>query len=108
MKDPATELKSLAQLYWLYSFCLALPMAIVLALSGKSTDSVRVAIFACFGVYILLLVIAGFLFFKRKKVALILGWILIPLVLLAFPIGTVFGIIIITKIVKSDVRALLV
>src|ERR1700722_1062556 len=106
-KDPNTELKSAAQLYWLYAFCLALPMAIVLALSQKKPDSVAITIFSCFGIYLLLLIIAGILLFKKKKYGLYLGWILTPLILLSFPIGTVFGIFIITKIVKKEVRALL-
>lgn len=108
MKEPAAELKSAAQLYWLYSFSLALPMVIVIALSGKPSDSVAVTLLSCVAFYIFLLVLAGFLLFKRKKMGLFLGWILIPLILLAFPIGTAFGVFIITKIVKPDVRALLV
>jgi hypothetical protein len=107
MKDPATELKSAAQLYWLYSFCIALPFIIVIGVSAKTPDSVGIVLFSCVLLYILLLVFAGFLLFKRKKTGLFLGWMLIPLILIAFPIGTIFGIFIITKIVKADVRALL-
>jgi hypothetical protein len=108
MKEPATELKSAAQLYWLYSFSIALPMVIVIALSGKPSDPVSVTICSCFTFYILLLVLAGYLLFKRRKAGLFLGWILMPLILLAFPIGTALGVFIITKITRPDVRALFI
>ena len=82
-------------------------MLIVIALSHKAPDMVGIMILSIFAVLILLFVLAGFLLFKRKRAGLYLGWILMPLILLAFPIGTGFGIFIITKIVKADVRALL-
>ena len=106
-KDPATELKSAAQLYWLYSFVLGLPLVGVIVLAGKKPDTTGIAIFSCLGVYFALLVLAGVLLFIRKKAGLYLGWILMPLILLSFPIGTAVGAFIITKIIKPDVRALL-
>lgn len=107
VKDPENELKSASQLYWLYAFFLGLPLGIVIALSESKPDKVGIAIFSCIGVYLLLLVFAGGLLFKRKKVGLYLGWILMPLILLSFPIGTAVGVFIIMKITKPDVKALL-
>lgn len=106
-KTPETELKSAAQLYWLYSFFLALPLGIVVALAESKPDKVGIVIFSCLGVYLLLLVLAGALLYKKRKAGLFLGWALIPLILLSVPIGTAVGIFIITKITKTEVKALL-
>lgn len=106
-KTSETELKSAAQLYWLYAFFLALPLGIVVALSESKPDRVGLILFSCLGIYLLLLVFAGVLLFKKKKAGLYLGWVLVPFILLSIPIGTIVGVFIITKITKPEVKALL-
>ncbi len=106
-KGPETELKSAAQLFWLYAFLLALSLGIVVALAESDFDRVGVVIFCGLGVYLLLLVLAGFLLFRRRKAGSYLGWALLPVILLSVPIGTIVGVVIITKITNPEVKALL-
>jgi hypothetical protein len=106
-KDPAIELKSAAQLYWLYAFFLAVPLGIVVATLEQKPDSLGITLMAGVGVYLALLTLAGFLLFKKKKAGLYFGWSVLPLILLSIPIGTAMGIFIISKITKPDVKALL-
>ena len=106
-KTSETELKSAAQLYWLYAFFLALPLAIVVALSESKPDKVGFVIFSCLGVYLVLLVLAGVMLFRKKKTGLYLGWVLMPFILLSFPIGTIVGVLIIIKVTKPEVKTLL-
>ena len=106
-KDPVTELKSAAQLYWIYSFFLGFPLTIVVVLSHQEPNATGFAFLLFFAVLIMLLVLAGGLLFKRKKLGLYLGWLLMPFILIAFPIGTALGFFIISKLVKTEVKALL-
>lgn len=82
-------------------------MIIVIALSFSEFTATGIGFTLFFALYILLLIVAGLLLVKRKKTGLLLGWVLMPLILIAFPIGTIIGIFIITKITKTDVKALL-
>ena len=106
--DPGTDIKSVAQVLWLYAFFLALPLAIVIAIgSGRKPDAVAIAGLAIFCLLLGFFVLAGVLLMKRKKTGLILTWVLMPFMLLAIPIGTIAGVIILAKLGKPGVRALL-
>jgi uncharacterized membrane protein len=106
-RNPETELKSAAQLYWIYAFFMALPITIIIAISNtKPTASGRE--FECiFAAFIMLLVLNGVLLFMKIRLGLYLGWLLMPLILVGFPIGTAIGAFIISKLLKADVKALL-
>ena len=106
-KDPANELKSASQVFWLYAFFIGLSLGIVATFSESKPDNVGMAILSCLVVYLLLLVFAGILLFKRKKAGLYLGWTLIPFMLLSFPVGTAVGVFVIIKITNPGVKALL-
>jgi uncharacterized protein YneF (UPF0154 family) len=43
----------------------------------------------------------------KIRLGLYLGWLLMPLILVGFPIGTAIGAFIISKLLKADVKALL-
>jgi hypothetical protein len=64
-------------------------------------------IFTCLWGYPVLLFVAGILLLERKKAGLYLSWVLMPLILLSIPIGTLIGIFIINKITKPEIKALL-
>lgn len=106
-KSASTELKNAAQLYWLYAFFLAVPLGIVLAVSESKPDSFAVTFVLCFAVYLTLLAIAGGLLYAKRKAGLYLGWGLMPLILLSFPIGTAVGVFIISKLRLPGVKSLL-
>ena len=106
-RDPMTELNSAAQLYWIFSFLLGLPFAIAIALSNAKFSASGLEFCFVFVSFIMLMVLAGILLFMRIRFGLYLSWILLPLILIAFPIGTAFGVFIISKLVKPDVRKLL-
>lgn len=106
-KAPETELKSAAQLFWLYSFFLALPIGIVVALSETKPDQLGVVLLCGSVLFLSLLITSGVLLFLKKRAGLYLGWVLVPFILLSFPIGTAVGVFIIMKITKPDVKALL-
>jgi hypothetical protein len=86
---------------------MALPITIIIAISNtKPTASGRE--FECiFAAFIMLLVLNGVLLFMKIRLGLYLGWLLMPLILVGFPIGTAIGAFIISKLLKADVKALL-
>lgn len=106
-KTPETELKSAAQLFWLYAFFLALPLGIVVALSETKPDQLGVVLLCGAALFLSLLVTSGVMLFLKKKAGLYLGWVLVPFILLSFPVGTAVGVFIIMKLTKPDVKALL-
>lgn len=106
-KDPSTELKSAAQLYLLYAFTIGLPWGIVIGMSDRKPDNLGVAIASCVGAYIFLVALTGTLLLMRKRVGLYRGWVIMPLILISVPIGTLIGAFIILKMNNPKVKALL-
>lgn len=101
------DLKNAAQVMFLYAFFLALPAAIVVAMSTRMPDKYGIIMMLLVGLCVGFLVAAGVLLMKRRKAGLILTWVAMPLMLLAFPIGTFAGAYVLAKLGKQGVRGLL-
>ena len=98
----ALALKNAGQVLLVYAFFVTLAVGVGLALSGGETDGLGKAIAGALCALIFLLVLAGTLILKRRRAGVILWWILSPMILLSFPVGTATGVYVIVSLAKPE------
>ena len=100
----ALALKNAGQALLVYAFFLGLPVSIMMAIAHGEIDRLGWTILAVISLLIVLLIVAGLLILNRYRGGITLWWIVSPLVLLSFPIGTAVGAYVITCILKPEAR----
>jgi hypothetical protein len=107
-KDPEKELLSAAQICWLYALLPAIPIAFILTVGDfRRLDPIGAKIISALAVYSVLLVLSGTLLYKRNKAGFYLGILLMVIMVIQIPIGTVAGFLLGSKLNNPDVKALL-
>jgi hypothetical protein len=77
-------------------------------LGGMPTDVLGYTFLIFLTLYTLGLWVSGILLYKRKRAGLILWYPLSVFVILNFPLGTIFGLLVYNSLLKKEARELLV
>lgn len=107
-KDPAKELLSAAQICWLYALLPAIPVIFIVAVGDfHRLDPIGTAIVYGAIVYSVLLLMSGTLLYRGKKAGRYVGLVLMVVMLIQIPIGTIAGLLLASNSIDPDVKALL-
>jgi hypothetical protein len=103
----SSPLHSGANFIFVVAFLYTLVLLFLAFFGGFAADSLSYLYGTIFVLYTLGLWISGILLYKRKRVGLILWYPLSVLVILNFPLGTIFGLLAYNNLLKKEVRELL-
>jgi hypothetical protein len=107
-KDPAKELLSAAQICWLYALLPGIPIAIIFAFGDfNRLGSTGTRIVYCALAYSVLLLLSGTLLYNRSRVGYYLSAVLMVIMVIQIPIGTIAGLLLASKLNNPHVKALL-